>query len=83
LSFLQSWPFFTIAALAGAAETAESVEIAKRATAAVVSTLRIRTSVGIVQPYKNSGVVAKHLQANSLRIYGEYLGVSPLKGEKR
>jgi hypothetical protein len=56
---LQLVPFFTIAALAGAAETADNVEIAKRATAAVVSTLRIRTSVVIVEPYKNSGAEAK------------------------
>jgi hypothetical protein len=62
-SFLQLVPFFTIAALAGAAETADNVEIAKRATAAVVSTLRMRTSVGIVRSYKVDGVKATCAQA--------------------
>jgi hypothetical protein len=63
LSFLQLWPFFTIAALAGAAETADKVEIANRATAAVVSTLRIRTSVVMAQPYKINRVKAMYVQA--------------------
>ena len=52
-----------IAALAGATETADNVEIAKRATAAVVSTLRIRTSVVIVQPYKIVRAKARFLPA--------------------
>ncbi len=52
-----------MAALAGAADMADKVEIANRATAAVVSTLRIRTSVVMMRSYKIATDKATCMQA--------------------